>query len=160
MFAYISVCMHIVLIPRESPTEITIFSPQLLLSHKPKMEKAINEWPLLFYKWNKRQERLSILYYLGSLLLAWNTRTKATCRGKSLFGWCFHITVHHWNKSGQALKQGRNLEAAADAETMKNVLHRLVPHELLSLLSYGTHGHQHSDGTTHSGLDLPTSITS
>lgn len=35
--------MHIVLIPRESPTEITIFSPQLLLSHKPKMEKAINE---------------------------------------------------------------------------------------------------------------------
>jgi hypothetical protein len=26
--------------------------------------------------------------------------------------------VHHWRKSGQALKQGRNLKAGADAEAM------------------------------------------
>jgi hypothetical protein len=31
-------------------------------------------------------------------------------------GLCFHITVHHQQKSGQELKQGRNLEAGADAE--------------------------------------------
>ena len=27
--------------------------------------------------------------------------------------------VHHWRKSGQALKQGRNLKAGADAEDME-----------------------------------------
>jgi hypothetical protein len=31
----------------------------------------------------------------------------------------FHIIVHHRRKSGQELKQGRNLEAGADAEAMK-----------------------------------------
>jgi hypothetical protein len=36
----------------------------------------------------------------------------------SLFGLHFHIAVHHQQKSGQKLKQGRNLEAGADAETM------------------------------------------
>jgi hypothetical protein len=29
------------------------------------------------------------------------------------------ITVHHQSKSGQELKQGRNLEARADAEAME-----------------------------------------
>jgi hypothetical protein len=38
--------------------------------------------------------------------------------GKGLFGLHFHITVHHWRKSGQTLKEGRNLEAGADAEAM------------------------------------------
>jgi diadenosine tetraphosphate (Ap4A) HIT family hydrolase len=41
---------------------------------------------------------------------------KASWGGKSLFGLHFHIIVHHEWKSGQELKQGRNLEAEADAE--------------------------------------------
>jgi hypothetical protein len=41
---------------------------------------------------------------------------------ESLFGLHFHITVHHWRKSGQELKQGRNLEAGADTEAMDGVL--------------------------------------
>ena len=39
---------------------------------------------------------------------------------RGLFGLHFHITVHHQRKSGQELKQGRNLEAGADVETMRD----------------------------------------
>ena len=35
-----------------------------------------------------------------------------------LFSFCFCIIVHNQGKSGQELKQGRNLEAGADAEAM------------------------------------------
>jgi hypothetical protein len=45
--------------------------------------------------------------------------TKATWGGKGLFGLCFGITVHCQRKSGQALKQARNLEAGADAEAIE-----------------------------------------
>ena len=38
-------------------------------------------------------------------------------------------------KSGQKLKQGRNLEAGADAEVMEDAAYWLAPHGLLSLLS-------------------------
>ena len=44
--------------------------------------------------------------------------TKATWGGKGLFG----LHFHHWRKSGQELKQGRNLEAGADTEAMDGVL--------------------------------------
>jgi len=44
---------------------------------------------------------------------------KASWGGKGLFGLHFHITVHHQRKSGQELKQGRKLEAGADAKTIK-----------------------------------------
>jgi hypothetical protein len=43
---------------------------------------------------------------------------KASWRGKGL-GSNFHITVDHQRKPGQELKQGRNLEAGADAEAME-----------------------------------------
>jgi hypothetical protein len=45
--------------------------------------------------------------------------TKATQGGKGLFHSQFHKTVHHQRKSGQELKQGKNLEAGADAEAME-----------------------------------------
>jgi hypothetical protein len=45
--------------------------------------------------------------------------TKATWGGKGLFSSHFHITVHHQRKSGQELKQDRNLEAGADAEALE-----------------------------------------
>jgi hypothetical protein len=44
---------------------------------------------------------------------------KASWEGKGLLGSHFHIVVHHGRKSGQELKQGRNLEAGADAEAME-----------------------------------------
>jgi hypothetical protein len=45
--------------------------------------------------------------------------TKAARGGKGLHGLYFHITVHHQRKSGQELKQYRNLKAEADAETIE-----------------------------------------
>jgi hypothetical protein len=36
--------------------------------------------------------------------------------GERLSG--FHITVHHQRKTGQELKQGRNLEAGADVDAI------------------------------------------
>jgi hypothetical protein len=41
---------------------------------------------------------------------------EASWGGKGLFRIHFHIAVHHQAKSGQELKQGRNLEAGVDAE--------------------------------------------
>ena len=43
----------------------------------------------------------------------------ATGRRKGSFGLYFYITVHHQRKSVQELKNGRNLEAGADAEAME-----------------------------------------
>ena len=34
--------------------------------------------------------------------------------GKGLFGLYFDFGVHHWRKSEQKFKQGRNLDAGAD----------------------------------------------
>lgn len=50
------------------------------------------------------------------------------------FGFQFHFTVHHGEKSGQELKQGRSLYAGAAAEATKERCHRLALHDLLSLL--------------------------
>jgi hypothetical protein len=44
---------------------------------------------------------------------------KATWGEKGLASLSFQITVHHQRKSGQELKQCRNLEASADAEAME-----------------------------------------
>jgi len=55
-------------------------------------------------------------------------------------------------KSEQELRQGRNLEARADAEAIVGAAYWLAYHGLLSLLSYRTQHHQPRDGTTHNGL--------
>ena len=44
---------------------------------------------------------------------------KASWGGKGLLGLHFSIAVHHQRKPEQELKQGRNLEAGADAEAME-----------------------------------------
>jgi hypothetical protein len=40
-------------------------------------------------------------------------------RKMDLFGLNSHITVRHWRNSWQELREGRNLEARADAQTME-----------------------------------------
>jgi hypothetical protein len=45
--------------------------------------------------------------------------TKTSWGGKGLFSLHFHIAVHHQRQSGQELKQGKNLEARADAEALE-----------------------------------------
>jgi hypothetical protein len=75
--------------------------------------------------------------------------TKAAWERKGLFGLSFHTTVHYQRKSGQELKQGRNLEAGADAETTEDAAYRLALHGLFSLLSYRTR-------TTSPGVAPPT----
>jgi hypothetical protein len=52
---------------------------------------------------------------------------KTSWRGKGLAGL--------GRKSGQEFKQGRNLEAGADAEGLEDAAYWLVPHGLLGLLS-------------------------
>jgi hypothetical protein len=44
---------------------------------------------------------------------------RASWGEKGLFDLHFCISVHHKRKSGQELKQDRNLEAGADAEAME-----------------------------------------
>jgi hypothetical protein len=44
---------------------------------------------------------------------------KASWEGKGLLTLFLHIAVLHKKKSGQELKQGRNLEAGANAEAME-----------------------------------------
>ena len=39
--------------------------------------------------------------------------------GEHSFALHFHIIVHHRRKSGQELRQGRNLKAEGDAETLE-----------------------------------------
>ena len=46
------------------------------------------------------------------------TRKQLT-EGRGLFGLSFYITIHPQRELGQELKQGRNLEARADAEPME-----------------------------------------
>lgn len=68
----------------------------------------------------KESPGYSCLIQVGFLLLQQSTMTKKTSWGrKDSFGLPFHITSHHWRKSGQEPTQGRNPEAGTDAEAMK-----------------------------------------
>jgi hypothetical protein len=87
-----------------------------------------------------------------------NTRTKSKL-GRKEFFWLtlLYHSVHQQSQSGQELKHKRNLEAGADAEAMEGAAYWLVPHDLLSLLSYRLQDHKTNDGTTHNDLGPPTS---
>jgi hypothetical protein len=61
---------------------------------------------------------------------------------KCLLALHFRITVHHQKKSGQELKQSRNLETGADAEAMEGSCLLACVHGLLSQLSYRTQDHE------------------
>jgi hypothetical protein len=62
--------------------------------------------------------------------------TEASWRGKGVFGLHVPIIVRHWRKSGQELRQGRNLEAGADTEAMEGCGSLTCSYGLLSLLSF------------------------
>jgi hypothetical protein len=79
--------------------------------------------------------------------------------GKGLLSSHFLIVIHHQKEVRQELKQGRNLEAEADAEAMEGCCLLTCSHGLLSLLSYKTQDHQPRDGTTHNSLDFSSSVT-
>jgi len=49
---------------------------------------------------------------------------------------------NHWRKSGQELKQGRNLQAGVE-EAVEGCCFWLAPHDLLSMLSYRTQEWNH-----------------
>ena len=53
----------------------------------------------------------------------------------------------------------RNLEAGADEKPWRGAAYWLVPHGLLTLLSYRTQGYHPKDGITHNGLGHPSLIT-
>jgi hypothetical protein len=82
---------------------------------------------------------------------------KARWGGNGLFGSHFHNAVHHWRKSGQELRQGRILEAGADAESMEGCCCLLAYFPgLLSLQSYRAQAEQPRDSTAHNGPRLIT----
>ena len=61
--------------------------------------------------------------------------------------------------SEQEFRQDRDLEVGTDAEAMRGTAFWLAPYGLLSLLSYRTQDHMPRDGTIHSVLYSPPSIT-
>lgn len=65
---------------------------------------------------------------------------KSIWEGKYLFGLYFEIIAYHLRKSRQDLNQGRNPEAGADEEAMKEATYWLTTHGLLRLTSYRTQG--------------------
>ena len=54
----------------------------------------------------------------------------------------FYSTIHHQRKPGQELKQGRTLEAGADAETMEGRCLLPCSPWLTQLLSFRIQDHQ------------------
>ena len=63
---------------------------------------------------------------------------KASWEGKVSLDLYFSIAVDQKRKSAQELKQGRVLEAGADADAMEDTAYCLVSHALLSQLFYRT----------------------
>lgn len=45
--------------------------------------------------------------------------TKVTSKVKGLFGLSFHMSAHHWRKSGQKLKHDKEVEARINAEVLE-----------------------------------------
>jgi hypothetical protein len=84
---------------------------------------------------------------------------KASWEGNDLFGLHSHITVHLLRESGQELKQVRSWRKELMQTPWKDAAYSLVPCSLPSLLSCRTQDHQPRDGTAHSGLGPPPSIT-
>ena len=66
--------------------------------------------------------------------------TQASWGGEGLFSLRFHNTVHHQKKSEEEIKQGKDLEAGADAKARRGAAYWLVPHGLLTLPSYRNPG--------------------
>jgi hypothetical protein len=84
---------------------------------------------------------------------------KASWGRKGSCGLCFHTTVYHQKKSGQELKQGRNLETGADAEAMEECCFLACSSWLTQSAFLEIIGHQTRDGTTHNSLGpLPSII--
>jgi hypothetical protein len=67
---------------------------------------------------SKAQTRISNCVRVSITVMKYNHQ-KSSLREGDIFGLCFPSTVHHGRRSGQELKQGRNLEKEADAEARK-----------------------------------------
>lgn len=63
------------------------------------------------------------------------------------------VTLHYWRKSGQKVKQRKNLKVVA--ERMRGHFIRLALHAMLGLLSYSTQNNQPRGGSTLIDLDPP-----
>ena len=59
---------------------------------------------------------MGICLSLGFIAAMKHHDQKASWERKRFIQLHFHIAIYHQKKSGQKLKQGRNLEAGADAE--------------------------------------------
>jgi hypothetical protein len=66
--------------------------------------------------------------------------------------------IHHQRKSEQELKQGRNPEAGADADTKDGCYLLACSSLFIQLVSYSTQDREPRDGPTHNGLGLHQSL--
>jgi hypothetical protein len=84
---------------------------------------------------------------------------KAILGEKGLFGLHFHVAVHYWRTSGQELKQGRSMEAEADAESTEGCCSMVCFLWLSQPAFLQNWGLPAQDGPSHNGLDPPPLIT-
>jgi len=99
------------------------------------------------------EKKIDEVNYLWVLLLWWDTMTKVGERKGFIWLMFPYHCFYHWRKSGQDLKQGRNLEAGAGAEATEGAAYWLAPHGLPCLISYRTQDHQLRDSTICKGMD-------
>jgi hypothetical protein len=96
---------------------------------------------------------ISIQFFLVlvwiSIAMMKHREPMANCRKRRFIWLTLLYCYHQRRKLGQELKQGRNLEAGADAESLEGAAYWLVLYKLFSLLSYRTEDHQPRDGNTH-----------
>lgn len=85
--------------------------------------------------------------------------TKSILESKEYIWLKLPYHCHHWIKSGEELKQGKNLEAEADAEDIEGDAYRLTPKSKFSLDFYRTQDNLPRGGHIHNGQGLPKSIT-
>ena len=105
-----------------------------------------------FIVWKESMLQVDIFLGLGeirvSIAVMKHHDQKASWGGKGLSDLHFLITDYHQRKSGQEVKQGRNLEVGADAEAMEGCCLLACLHGLFSLLIEST--------TTSPGMAPPT----
>jgi len=65
------------------------------------------------------QNKSKFLVLVRVSIAAMKHDPKASWGGEGLFGLDFHSTVHYRRRSGQELKQGRNLEAGAGTKAIE-----------------------------------------
>lgn len=89
--------------------------------------------------------RCMLPYMHGAMV----TTTTKSHWGRSLFGLCFQVAVHHWGNKGQYAKVGTEVKTRKERSLLICFL------GLIQVPFLCNPGHLPRGGTTHSGMDPP-----